>query len=291
MVHSPSAGVRRRDCLAWCCAAVAAPAWTQTTQAPDQGLTELASVWPESRAPQGFAVSEKFDGVRAVWDGRQLRFRSGRLLTSAPDWFLQGLPSIPLDGELWLGRGQFDALSGLVRSEAGDARAWQQVRYCVFDAPGVPGTFAQRWQHLRALPLAHSDLWQVVEQVSVDSVANLQARLRAVIQAGGEGLVLHRWDAPWRAGRSASVFKYKSHDDDEAEVVGYRPGQGKYAGLTGALLVRDARGRRFALGSGLSDALRVAPPPVGTWVTYRYQGLTAHGLPRFARFLRVRWVE
>ena len=71
-------------------------------------------------------------------------------------------------------------------------------------------------------------------------------------------------------------------------MVGYRPGQGKYAGLVGALLVEDARGRRFALGSGLSDADRRQPPRPGTVVTYRYNGLTAKGTPRFARYLRVR---
>jgi DNA ligase-1 len=47
----------------------------------------------------------------------------------------------------------------------------------------------------------------------------------------------------------------------------------------------------FALGSGLSDALRREPPPIGVWVTYRYRDRTPSGLPRFASFLRVREAE
>jgi DNA ligase-1 len=100
--------------------------------------------------------------------------------------------------------------------------------------------------------------------------------------------VLHRADARYHAGRSDDLLKFKPFDDAEARVVGYRPGKGKYAGMVGALLVQDAHGRRFALGSGLRDADRAKPPRIGSQVTFRYNGLTAKGTPRFARYLRVR---
>jgi DNA ligase-1 len=61
--------------------------------------------------------------------------------------------------------------------------------------------------------------------------------------------------------------------------------------MTGALLVQMTSGQRFVLGSGLSDALRRDPPPVGAWVTYRYRERTPSGLPRFASFVRVREAE
>jgi DNA ligase-1 len=64
--------------------------------------------------PKPYLVSEKLDGVRALWDGTALRFRSGRVV-AAPAWFLAGLPKTPLDGELWMGRRSFDVLSGIVR--------------------------------------------------------------------------------------------------------------------------------------------------------------------------------
>ncbi|HNB46405.1 MAG TPA: DNA ligase, partial [Burkholderiaceae bacterium] len=66
------------------------------------------------------------------------------------------------------------------------------------------------------------------------------------------------------------------------------PGRGRHAGRIGALRVRDEAGREFLLGSGLSDAQRESPPPVGSWVTYTHRGETRLGLPRFATFLRQR---
>ena len=58
--------------------------------------------------------------------------------------------------------------------------------------------------------------------------------------------------------------------------------------MLGALLVETSDGRRFRLGTGFTDIQRAEPPAVGSTVTYRYNGLTSKGLPRFARFLRVR---
>jgi DNA ligase-1 len=58
--------------------------------------------------------------------------------------------------------------------------------------------------------------------------------------------------------------------------------------MTGALVMEMPDGKQFRIGSGLSDALRHQPPPIGTVITYRYQHLTRKGLPRFPRFLRVR---
>ena len=59
----------------------------------------------------------------------------------------------------------------------------------------------------------------------------------------------------------------------------------------GALLLEMPNGQRFALGTGFTDAQRDAPPPPGSFVTYRYRERTPAGLPRFASFLRVREAE
>ena len=250
---------------------------------------QLASDWPADRSPQGFLVSEKFDGVRAVWDGQRLRFRSGREI-AAPDWFVRALPADhPLDGELWLGHGQFDRLSGVVRQQRPDDAGWRALRYLVFDAPGQPGPFEARWQALQTPIEAVREPWLMrVEQFFVTDGPGLRQRLQAVVGAGGEGLVLHRANAPWRSGRSDALFKLKPEMDDEAQVVAYLPGKGRYAGLTGALQVRTPEGVVFELGSGLSDAQRRRPPELGSWVTYRYRDRTPHGVPRFATFLRPR---
>lgn len=109
-----------------------------------------------------------------------------------------------------------------------------------------------------------------------------------MVRAGGEGLMLHRADAPYLTGRSDVLLKLKPWLDAEAVVVGHIPGKGKYQGLTGALLMEMPDGRRFRLGSGLTDSLRRQPPPVGTPITYRYQQLTKKDVPRFPHYLRVR---
>jgi DNA ligase-1 len=252
-----------------------------------QATVQLASVWPAQRSPQGFLVSEKFDGVRAVWDGQVLRFRSGRVI-AAPNWFLAALPPLPLDGELWLGRGQFDAVSGAVRRSVPDDAQWRAVRYMVFDAWSLQEPFAQRVVRLQAALAAAGLPWlEAAAQESVASAQDLQARLQALVKQGGEGLVLHRADAPWRSGRTEALFKFKPEPDEEGQVVGHQPGQGRLRGQTGALVLQTVQGQRFALGSGLSDELRRNPPPLGAWVTYRFRDRTPSGLPRFASFVRV----
>jgi DNA ligase-1 len=252
---------------------------------------ELASEWTSGLSPSDYAVSEKLDGVRAVWDGNGLRFRSSRVL-DAPDWFTAGLPPEPLDGELWMGRGSFDRLSGTVRSSPPDGQAWRAVRYMVFDIPRAQGSFAQRYARLQALVTQVGCDWlHAMEQLPGTDARALQQRLHAVSDGGGEGLVLHRWDAPWLQGRSGAVRKLKLQPDAEATVMGCVAGKGRYAGQTGALLLQMPEGPRFALGSGLTDAQRAAPPSLGAQVTYRYRGLTPAGIPRFATLLRVREAE
>lgn len=247
----------------------------------------LLGVWSDALDPAAFLVSEKYDGVRGVWDGKTLRHRSGRPI-AAPAWFTDQLPATKLDGELWLGRGRFDALSATVRRERPVDAEWRQVRYMVFELPGAAGSFAERAQRIEAIVRQRGAPQLVaVDQTRVADPVALQQRLAHVLAQGGEGLALHRADAPYGTGRSDVLLKLKPALDTEATVVAHHPGKGKYTGLLGALEVRTPEGRQFLIGSGLSDAQRRDPPPVGSVVTYRYRDLTRTGLPRFASFLRV----
>lgn len=248
----------------------------------------LATDYREGVAVADYYVSEKLDGVRGHWDGRTLWTRGGNRI-EAPEWFTAGWPRVPMDGELWIGRGRFEEASGIVRTLGGEHPGWREMRFMVFDLPAHEGAFEQRLAAMRALLAAASVAWlRPVEQTLVADEAELQARMRAVVDGGGEGLMLHHRDARYLAGRSVGVLKLKPFDDAEARVVGHTPGRGKYADMVGALVVERADGLRFRIGSGLTDALRAEPPPVGAHVTYRYSGHTAAGVPRFARFLRVR---
>ncbi|WP_107219514.1 DNA ligase [Thauera aromatica] len=238
--------------------------------------------------PADYWVSEKLDGVRAHWDGGRLHLRSGQPI-SAPAWFVAALPAVTLDGELWLGRRSFDRLSGLIRRNAPDDPGWREVRYMVFDIPGAEGDFSTRVHQLRALAERAAVPWlEAVPQTRVTDLRALQRRFEEVVRGGGEGLMLHRASARWTPGRSSALLKLTPWHDAEARVLAHLPGKGRLQGLTGSLLVETPDGRRFRLGSGLSDALRRTPPPPGTLVTYRYRELTPAGLPRFPRYLRVR---
>jgi DNA ligase-1 len=248
----------------------------------------LANVMRPDIDPSRYLVSEKYDGVRAIWDGRLLRFRSGREV-HAPRWFLEKLPPEPLDGELWLGRGRFEDLSALVRRTEPQDEEWRQLRYMVFELPEAPGPFSERARRLREIVAAAR--WPqlvAVEQAPIPDRAWLQARLDAVVREGAEGLMLHLADAPYSTGRSDVLLKLKPLLDTEAVVVAHVAGKGKFAGMLGALKVETPEGKRFVIGTGFSDAVRRNPPPVGTTITYTYRGVTKNGLPRFASYLRVR---
>ena len=247
----------------------------------------LPGIYADSVDPAPYLVSEKYDGVRGVWDGRTLRFRSGRVVP-APAWFSARLPAEPLDGELWLGRGRFDELSGIVRKDLSVDAEWRSLRYMVFELPGSAGTFESRAR--RIAEIAQRTAWPQLVAVAHTPVADraaLQARLAATVAQGGEGLVLHLASAPFSTGRSDAMLKLKPSLDTEATVIAHHAGQGKYEGVLGALGVRTPEGRQFLIGTGLSDAQRRSPPAIGSVVTYRYRDLTSTGLPRFASFLRV----
>ncbi|MBL4610490.1 MAG: DNA ligase [Pseudomonas sp.] len=264
-------------------------AWSVATAASEGALHQpmLPKVYPGSVAIGDYWVSEKLDGVRGHWDGDRLWTRNGYPI-QAPDWFTRGWPTRALEGELWMGRGQFDAVSAIVRSTHADDADWLRVKFMVFDLPDHGGSFDQRVQAMGGIADAAVPWLEPIRQFRVATLEELDRKLEAVVGAGGEGLMLHHGSAVYRSGRSDHLLKYKLHSDAEARVVGYTAGRGKYAGMTGALEVESADGRRFRLGSGLSEADRAEPPPIGSWVTYRYNGLTSTGLPRFARFLRVR---
>jgi DNA ligase 1 len=280
----------RRTLLGWLTAGLAVSSWHPGSAAARREALPLLLAREASPTidPSGFLVSEKLDGVRAVWDGRRLRFRSGREVNAPAAW-LATLPQVALDGELWLGRRRFDELSGLVRRSSATLDHWQAVRYVVFELPGGEGDFAARARQIEALAARQGGPFlRAAPQRRLASPDQLRRHLDDIVSAGGEGLMLHRADAPYLTGRSDALLKLKPVQDADAVVIGHEPGLGKFSGRTGALRVRGEGGQVFSLGSGLSDRLRDEPPPIGSIVTYVYRGTTRTGLPRFATLLRVR---
>jgi DNA ligase 1 len=279
-------GTGRRSVLAAIAGAFLWPLASLAADAPPALM--LAGKYRPGLDLPAYWVSEKYDGVRSYWDGQRLWTRGGEPL-SPPTWFTAGWPSTPMDGELWAGRGRFEEVSGTVRQLQASDEAWRSIRFMVFDLPGHPGVFDERLAAYQALVRQLSLPWVVaVPQERITDHAVLQRRLKADVQAGAEGLMLHRGDSPYRAVRGDDLVKLKPFDDAEARVLSYVPGKGRHAGRMGALWVETPEGQRFRLGTGFSDAQRDHPPAIGSWITYRYQGLHDSGLPRFASFLRER---
>jgi DNA ligase 1 len=273
----------------YCSAMLAvSPAWSVDTLPQIQlaqhyqGALNLAQFW----------ISEKLDGVRVFWDGQQLYSRSGQWL-QLPQALMRQLPAFAVDAELWAGRGQFQQVTSLLQRSSMQPAEWQGVRLMVFDAPKQQGTFSERLEFLRqqmstdAMDQSESFV-QLVPQQQVHTEQQLQQWLQQVVAEGGEGLMLHRANALYSAGRVSHLQKLKLAEDAEARVVAHLPGKGQFADVLGALLVELPDGRRFKLGSGFSLAERQNPPAIGSVVTFKYHGLTHKGTPRFAVYLRQR---
>ena len=247
----------------------------------------LAGIYEQGIEIKEYLVSEKLDGVRARWDGKRLISRGGKVF-AVPAWFTEGFPSEPLDGELWIGRGRYEEVSSVVRRKQ-PHDGWRTVRLMVFDLPEHDGMFEQRAIAIKRLvEKIGSPYIMAIEQKTIKTHADLMQHFQDIIDLGGEGLMLHRKGARYAVGRSRDLLKLKPFTDADATVIGYRPGKGRLAGMVGSLKVRTDQSVILSIGSGLTDKERRHPPPLQSRITFRYQGLTKNGIPRFPVFIRVR---
>lgn len=237
-----------------------------------------------------YLVSEKLDGVRARWDGKQLLSRNGNVF-AAPAWFVSSFPRQVLDGELWLGRGKYQQTVS-VASQHRPHEGWRELKFMVFDLPNNPRPFFERYTQMKSIgDQSLSPYLDVIIQQRIASHSQLMTLLDDVVSRDGEGLMLHHKDSLYLKGRSTNLLKLKKFDDAEAIVVAYKAGKGKYSGMMGSLKLRMDNGQEFYVGSGLTDDLRAAPPSLGSVITFRHQGFTDKGLPRFPVYLRQRLVK
>ncbi|HFD11260.1 MAG TPA: hypothetical protein ENJ32_02150, partial [Crenotrichaceae bacterium] len=124
-----------------------------------QPVDDLTAYW----------VSEKLDGVRAYWNGKQLLSRSGRVY-HAPAWFVRDFPTRTLDGELWISRGRFEQLVSTVRKHYPVDIEWKQVKYMVFDLPDSPAVFDIRLIELhQLLEKINNPFIELIKQFRVES--------------------------------------------------------------------------------------------------------------------------
>ncbi len=239
----------------------------------------------------GYWASEKLDGVRAFWDGQEFVTSHGNVYV-APEWFKEGLPAHPLDGELWMGRKMLQKTISVVKS--GPSDRWKDVTYLVFDHPTHTGTYEQRQEFLQVLERdSICKYMRVVKQSTVHSAAHLRVLLDEVLALGGEGLMLCKPGGLYVGTRSRTenILKVKQFTDAEAVVIAHTPGKGKHKGRLGGLEVRMPDGKIFNVGSGIKDSMRKDPPKIGSVITYRFTETTNDGIPKCASFVAIRDYE
>ena len=276
---------------------------TSSADAAKQDKSELLKLSEyKGQNVGGWLASEKLDGVRAYWDGRNLLSRNGKIL-AAPEGWSAHFPPFALDGELYTARGEFEKIQSIVMDKMPSATEWSEVKFYVFDVPEAGGGLLERLSELEKFiaknPQAGQNL-EIIKQVKVKDNAEFEAFAKHIIAKGGEGAVAREPNAPYERKRSKNALKYKKFKDAECEVTAVNAGAGKYAGLMGSVTCKVlgaagsnsdeqiASGVKFKIGSGFSDEERANPPKIGSIITYKYQNLTAKGVPRFPVFLRVR---
>jgi len=220
--------------------------------------------------PKGWLMSEKLDGVRALWNGSELVTRKGNRI-NAPAWFTAALPPVALDGELWAGRGMFQRVLSIL----GSGEGWQEITFRVFDAPAVVGGFETRLE-AAAVALAGCPVASIVDHVACAGIKHFRAFAGAMIDQGAEGIMLRRSGSAYKVGRSSDMLRFKPVETDEAEVIGHTEGKDS--------IKVSWKGLKFAL----TTAMR---PAVGELVTFQFMGLTDNGKPRNASFITVRNYE
>lgn len=267
----------------WCRSRFTATPVAQAPRMPVGPSVMLAKNYKTQNVHEWW-VSEKLDGVRAIWDGQQFWSRSGNRIHAPAEFCAEFPKDIVLDGELFGGRGNFSQTSGLARRLDAEYEAWQGLEYHVFDAPFVEGPFEKRQQILSTIIKGQRHLY-LCEQTRLNS-EELPSRLDAVTSAGGEGLMLRKPGSKYECKRTSVLLKVKPMHDAECVVIGYETGTGKYRDMCGALMCQF-RGKMFKVGSGLTDADRRSPPKIGSRITFGYFEITAGGVPRHPTFKRV----
>lgn len=235
----------------------------------------------------GWLMSEKLDGVRAYWDGNKLISRSGKAF-AVPTWFVKDFPPFEIDGELWTKRGDFEHITSIVNQQMAH-KGWRVITYQIFEVPNQEGGLLKRLSVLEQwLKKNPNSFIKIIPQKSCKSAAHLKQVLDELESNGAEGLVVRDPKALYVGKRSSRSLKVKSFTDDECVVTGYTKGHGKFEGLVGALVCEWKEDKVLKIGSGLSLEDRKIPPKIGDEITFKYNGFTKYGNPKFPVFLRIR---
>ena len=277
--------------------------------------------------PVGWWASEKWDGIRALWDGEKIISRGSglgkpKVYTYVPDWFKLTLPpGVALDGEIWIGRGDFQKTSRLSTLKPGKSytteqidKMWTGVTFKVFDIPSEDGPFEERMDKLNKVVRSREKIWkklqyqdkdffplQMTSQVKIESDEHLSVLYNKLTSEGAEGIMLRAPGSPYETKRSKYLLKYKKQEDAECIVLEYTIGDGRLKGLLGSIkgeiLIDGARtGIITHVGTGFTDSQREnyidenSPEyiPIGAIISFSYMEMTKDGVPRHPVYRGIR---
>lgn len=238
--------------------------------------------------PKQYFVSEKLDGVRAYWDGKNLLTRNGNII-HAPKWFLQNFPPFALDGKLWTKRKDFEKIVSIIKTRK-NQNGWQQITFHIFEVPNQSGNLIQRLKVLESYLRTHNTPYiKIIPQHQFQTLEEINRFFNQIKQDGGEGIILRDKNTPYLVGRDPSAMKFKIFFDSECLIKGYEKGSGKYQGMMGAIICEDQTLHIILrIGSGFSDTMRINPPKIGTIITYKYYQKTKNNRPKHPVFLRIK---
>lgn len=193
-----------------------------------------------------------------------------------------------VDGELLSSSGWGGVQGAMTRSGCGD----ESIYLVIFDVLRVRG------EDVRAFPWAQRrrlvEAIRTSEKVRVSPVFEpAQDLLDTVLATGFEGLVLKRRSSRYVNGRSPAWVKIKPQETAEARVTGFKPGQGSFAGLVGAIefemLGSGARSRCSGFDMALRREITAKQDEwLGQIIEIKHHGIGKEGKPRHPQFLRRR---
>lgn len=255
-----------------------------------------------------FVMSEKLDGVRAIFDRKTIKTRSGRKICPPQFWLkeFENLNEIKLDGELWIARGKFGEISSAVAKFSGDkcdnnnkSDIWQEISYNIFDSDICENKSIKNCEKILKEKFKNFKYIKIIEQKEAKNKENIDKFFNEIIKKGGEGIIL-RENLP-KDFNNRIAYKYKPFYDAECIVKEHIKGKGKNSGKLGSILcemnIKDLPQFRdsiesqiinFKIGTGFNETQRKNPPKIGEKIQFRYNELTKNNIPRFAVFIRIR---
>ncbi len=232
-------------------------------------------------------MSEKLDGIRAYWNGKDLLSKNGNRI-HIPKELIKNYPIFHLDGELWTKRNDFENIQSIVLDKT-PTKKWNQITYNIFEVPNQKGNFYQRIKVLENWVKTNKNTnIRIIKQIKCKNKEHLNSYLEALINEKAEGIIIKNPNISYFIGKNKNILKVKKFKDMEGKVIAINYNtDNKFKSLK--ILLNN--GITFNLGGGFSNKEKINHPKIGDIVTFKYYGLTKYKKPKFASFLRIRKEE